>query len=194
MGQDPVYRRQPLSDMRFKVSIRGWKDKEQDTCQSRRPDGQRICQRNPNKTRYHPYPRGLVARRPPAPWTGHRTGKQHVGTVPGRKPRKRTGPERPFTGQDGDTTGRTVCFGGPAKVRQRASGGDNKVHRSGGNMGTRPAPTDHIERKSLIWEETIHSSSVITHEGLTTLAHHRIGFTIDSGIAGMWNHRSLRSP
>ncbi len=54
-----------------------------------------------------------------------------------------------------------------------------------------PCPRDdsglgwvQIQRKSLLWEEKIEGFSVITHEGLTTLAHPQIGWTINSG---MWN-------
>ena len=37
---------------------------------------------------------------------------------------------------------------------------------------------------TLLWEEKIEGFSIITHEGLTTLAHPQIGWTINSG---MWN-------
>ena len=54
-----------------------------------------------------------------------------------------------------------------------------------------PCPQDdsglgwvQIQRKSILWEEKIEGFSVITHEGLTTLAHPQIGWTINSG---MWN-------
>jgi hypothetical protein len=47
-----------------------------------------------------------------------------------------------------------------------------------------------IQRKSLFWEEKIEGFSIITHAGLTTLAHLQIGWTITSG---MWNTlRTLR--
>ena len=39
-----------------------------------------------------------------------------------------------------------------------------------------------IQRKSLFWEEKIDGFSIITHEGLTTLAHPQIGWTITSGM------------
>ena len=43
-----------------------------------------------------------------------------------------------------------------------------------------------IQQKSLIWEEKIGEFSVITHEGLTTLAHSaKMGWTITGGT---WNH------
>ncbi len=43
-----------------------------------------------------------------------------------------------------------------------------------------------IQQKSLMWEEKIGDFSVITHEGLTTLAHSsKMGSTITSGT---WNH------
>ena len=43
-----------------------------------------------------------------------------------------------------------------------------------------------IQQKSLMWEEKIGDFSVITHEGLTTLAHSaKMGWTITSGT---WNH------
>jgi hypothetical protein len=41
-----------------------------------------------------------------------------------------------------------------------------------------------IQRKSLLWEEKIEGFSIITSEGLTTLAHPELGWTITSG---MWN-------
>ncbi len=48
-----------------------------------------------------------------------------------------------------------------------------------------PCPQDdsglgwvQIQLKSLLWEEKIEGFSVITHEGLTTLAHPEIGWTI----------------
>jgi len=41
-----------------------------------------------------------------------------------------------------------------------------------------------IQQKSLRWEEHIRGSSVITHEGLTTLTHPNRGWTIASGT---WN-------
>ena len=41
-----------------------------------------------------------------------------------------------------------------------------------------------IQQKSLRWEENIQGSTVITHEGLTTLAHPTQGWTIASGT---WN-------
>ncbi len=41
-----------------------------------------------------------------------------------------------------------------------------------------------IQRKSLLWEEKIEGFSIITSEGLTTLAHPQLGWTITSG---MWN-------
>ena len=54
-----------------------------------------------------------------------------------------------------------------------------------------PCPRDEsdlgwvqIERKSLLWEEKIEGFSIVTHEGLTTLANPQIGWTITSG---MWN-------
>ena len=54
-----------------------------------------------------------------------------------------------------------------------------------------PCPRDdsvcrwvQIQRKSLLWEEKIEGFSIITHEGLTTLVHPQIGWTIASG---MWN-------
>ncbi len=55
----------------------------------------------------------------------------------------------------------------------------------------RPCPRDdsglgwvQIQRKSLLWEEKIEGFSIITSEGLTTLAHPQLGWTITSG---MWN-------
>jgi len=40
-----------------------------------------------------------------------------------------------------------------------------------------------LQQKLLLWEEKIESSSVVTHEGLTTMTHSsRIGWTIMSGI------------
>ncbi len=43
-----------------------------------------------------------------------------------------------------------------------------------------------LQQTSLMWQEMIESFSVITHEGLTTLAHSsRMGWTITSGI---WSH------
>ena len=61
----------------------------------------------------------------------------------------------------------------------------------------RPCPRDdrvlgwvQIQRKSLVWKEEIEGFSIITHEGLTTLAHPQIGWTI---TCGMWNTlRTLR--
>ena len=41
-----------------------------------------------------------------------------------------------------------------------------------------------IHQKSLQWEEIIDGSSIVTHEGLTTLTHPKIGWTITSGT---WN-------
>jgi hypothetical protein len=41
-----------------------------------------------------------------------------------------------------------------------------------------------IQQKSLRWEEDVKGSTVITHEGLTTLVHPNQGWTITSG---MWN-------
>jgi hypothetical protein len=56
---------------------------------------------------------------------------------------------------------------------------------------TRPCPRDdsglgwvQIQRKSLLWEGKIEGFSIITSEGLTTLAHPQLGWTIASG---MWN-------
>jgi hypothetical protein len=56
---------------------------------------------------------------------------------------------------------------------------------------TRPCPRDdsdlgwvQIQRKSLLWEEKIEGFSIITSEGLTTLVHPQLGWTIASG---MWN-------
>ena len=43
-----------------------------------------------------------------------------------------------------------------------------------------------IQQKSVLWKEMIEDFSVITHKGLTTLAHSsRMGWTITSGT---WNH------
>ncbi len=46
-----------------------------------------------------------------------------------------------------------------------------------------PLMVNLIHLKQL-WEETIDGSSVVTHKGLTMLAHPRLGWTIASG---MWN-------
>jgi hypothetical protein len=43
-----------------------------------------------------------------------------------------------------------------------------------------------LEQKSLLWREKIEGSSVVTHEGLTTIAHSsRTEWTI---MSGTWNH------
>ena len=43
-----------------------------------------------------------------------------------------------------------------------------------------------IQQKSLLWQEKIEGSLVVTHEGLTTMAHSsRTGWTI---MSGTWNH------
>ena len=39
-----------------------------------------------------------------------------------------------------------------------------------------------MQRKSLLWEEKIEGFSIITSEGLTTLAHPQLGWTITSGM------------
>jgi hypothetical protein len=45
-----------------------------------------------------------------------------------------------------------------------------------------------IQKKSLRWEEHIQVSTIITHEGLTTLAHSNRGWTIASGTwNALWN-------
>ena len=56
---------------------------------------------------------------------------------------------------------------------------------------TGPCPWDEsglgwvqIHRKSLLWEEKIEGFSIVTSEGLTTLVHPQLGWTITSG---MWN-------
>jgi hypothetical protein len=56
---------------------------------------------------------------------------------------------------------------------------------------TGPCPRDdgvlgwvQIQRKSLMWEEKIEGFSIITSEGLTTLAHPQLGWTVTNG---MWN-------
>jgi hypothetical protein len=44
----------------------------------------------------------------------------------------------------------------------------------------------HLEQKSLLWQEKIEGSLVVSHEGLTTMAHSsRTGWII---MSGTWNH------
>ena len=69
---------------------------------------------------------------------------------------------------------------------------NTKIHLWEGALG-QPCPTGEdglgwvqLQQKSLLWQEMIEGFSVITHEGLTTLAHSsRMGWTITSGS---WNH------
>ncbi len=72
----------------------------------------------------------------------------------------------------------------------RVTDSNTRISLSEGVL-TGPCPRDdsglgwvQIQRKSLLWEEKIEGFSIITSEGLTTLAHPQLGWTITSG---MWN-------
>ena len=72
----------------------------------------------------------------------------------------------------------------------RVTDSNTRISLSEGVL-TEPCPRDdsglgwvQIQRKSLLWEEKIEGFSIITSEGLTTLAHPQLGWTITSG---MWN-------
>ena len=72
----------------------------------------------------------------------------------------------------------------------RVTDSNTRISLSEGAL-TGPCPRDasglgwiQIQRKSLLWEEKIEGFSIVTSEGLTTLAHPQLGWTIASGI---WN-------
>jgi hypothetical protein len=72
----------------------------------------------------------------------------------------------------------------------RVTDSNTRISLSEGAL-TGPCPRDdsgigwvQIQRKSLLWVEKIEGFSIITTEGLTTLAHPQLGWTITSG---MWN-------
>jgi hypothetical protein len=72
----------------------------------------------------------------------------------------------------------------------RVTDSNTRISLSEGVL-TGPCPRDdsglgwaQIQRKSLLWEEKIEGFSIITSEGLTTLDHPQLGWTITSG---MWN-------
>jgi hypothetical protein len=72
----------------------------------------------------------------------------------------------------------------------RVTDSNTRISLSEGAL-TGPCPQDdsvlgwvQIQRKSLLWEEKIEGFSIITSEGLTTLTHPQLGWTITSG---MWN-------
>ena len=72
----------------------------------------------------------------------------------------------------------------------RVTDSNTRISLSEGSLNG-PCPRDdsglgwvQIQRKSLLWKEEIEGFSIITHEGLTTLAHPQIGWTITTG---MWN-------
>ncbi len=72
----------------------------------------------------------------------------------------------------------------------RVTDSNTRISLSEGVL-TGPCPLDasdlgwvQIQRKSLLWEEKIEGFLIITSEGLTTLAHPQLGWTITSG---MWN-------
>ena len=74
----------------------------------------------------------------------------------------------------------------------RITASNTKIQLIEGTLG-QPCPKGEnnlgwvqLQQKSLLWQELIEGFSVITHEGLTTLAHSsRMGWTITSGT---WNH------
>ncbi len=72
----------------------------------------------------------------------------------------------------------------------RVTDSNTRISFSEGAL-TGPCPRDdsglgwvQIQRKSLMWVEKIEGLSIITSEGLTTLVHPQLGWTITSG---MWN-------
>lgn len=72
----------------------------------------------------------------------------------------------------------------------RVTDSNTRISLSEGAL-TGPCPRDdsglgwvQIQRKSLLWEEKIEGFSIITSEGLTTLTHPQLGWTI---AGGMWN-------
>ncbi len=93
----------------------------------------------------------------------------------------------------GDSIFRTsLCSSSESRVRTAEGPSDlpalrtkhKDMKRTEGSLSL-PCPTSRpkrlqvgwvrIERKSMIWQETIDNSTVITHEALSTLAHPRMG-------------------
>lgn len=74
----------------------------------------------------------------------------------------------------------------------RVTASNTKIHLTEGAL-SQPCPKgeDNLgwvqtQQKSLVWQEMIDNFSIITHKGLTTLAHSsQLGWTINSGT---WNH------
>jgi hypothetical protein len=79
-----------------------------------------------------------------------------------------------------------------AKHPPRITASNNKILLQEGIL-SQPCPTGEndlgciqLQQKSLMWRERIEGSSVVTHEGLSTMAHSaRSGWTI---LSGTWNH------
>ncbi len=74
----------------------------------------------------------------------------------------------------------------------RVANSNTRISLSEGSLnGPRPRDDSGLgrvqrrkQRKSLLWEEKIEGFSIITQEGLTTLAHPQIGWTIPFGRCG----------
>jgi hypothetical protein len=79
-----------------------------------------------------------------------------------------------------------------AKHPPRITASNTKILLQEGIL-SQPCPTGkndlgwiQLQQKSLMWREQIEGSSVVTHEGLSTMAHSsRSGWTI---LSGTWNH------
>jgi hypothetical protein len=80
-----------------------------------------------------------------------------------------------------------------SKHPPRVSASNTKIQLDREGILSHPCPKGEndlgwvqLQQKSLLWQEKIEGSLVVTHEGLTTMAHSsRTGWTI---MRGTWNH------